>query len=89
MLGLPYRWGQHIPKLTEHTPVAPAAIVRCLYGAAGKPETWSKLDAVRALLQAHLSDEELHYVMVYSGWAVLDVIEPSEQIDQMDLPFWS
>jgi hypothetical protein len=63
--------------------------VRCLYGAAGKPETWSKLDAVRALLQAHLSDEELHYVMVYSGWAVLDVIEPSEQIDQMDLPSWS
>jgi hypothetical protein len=62
------------------------AILRCLYSAAGEPETWSRLDAVRALLQAHLSDEELHYVMFYSGWAVLDVIEPSELIDQMDLP---
>jgi hypothetical protein len=65
------------------------AILRCLYSAAGKPAIWSKLDAVRALLEAHLSDEELHYVMVYSGWAALDVVEPSAQIDQMDLPFWS
>jgi hypothetical protein len=65
------------------------AILRCLYAAAGKPKTWSQLDVVRALLQAHLSDEELHYVMVHSGWAVLDVIEPLEQFDQLDLPFWS
>jgi hypothetical protein len=65
------------------------AILRCLYAAAGKRATWLQLDVVRTLLQAHLSDEELHYVMVYSGWAVLDVVEPSEKIDQMELPFRS
>jgi hypothetical protein len=68
------------------------AIWRCLYAAAGKPKTWLQLDVVRTLLQDHLSDEELHYVMVYSGWAVLNVVDPSEQINQMDqlsLPFGS
>jgi hypothetical protein len=64
------------------------AILRCLYTAAGKPKTWWQLDVVRALLLAHLSDEELHYVMVYSGWAVLDVLNPSEQFNQLDLPFY-
>jgi hypothetical protein len=68
------------------------AIWRCLCGAGGKPKTWLQLDVIRDVLQAYLSEEELGYVMVYSGWAVLDVVEPSEQIkqmDQLDLPFGS
>jgi hypothetical protein len=65
------------------------AILRCLYAAAGKPKTWWELDVVRAVLQTYLSDEELHYVMVYSGWAVLDVVDPPEHFDQLDFPFWS
>jgi hypothetical protein len=65
------------------------AILRCLRGAAGKPKLWWQLDVVQAVLQAHLSEEELGYVMFYSGWAAFDVEDPPEDFDQLDLPFAS
>jgi hypothetical protein len=61
------------------------AILRCLSQAPSRPDTWPHLDAVRELLQGHLTDDELHYVITHTGWDICSEFDVVGERGQLEL----